>query len=861
MRLVRLQRQITSGLGNVPVAGALENGGIPDHSGGQSTMRFLQIRPARFGGPLIVLLLLALFTAHGVAAKGQPANILQTVSGTDRQMGSPAMPMAGGATEKNPAAGNGSSSTGRAEGLLIAEIVLLLVAGRLLGEAMQRLGQPQLMGNLLAGLVLGPSLFGVIWPQAQAFIFPSDPAQKAMIDGLSQAGILFLLLLTGMETDVKLVGKAKGAAVAISLAGIALPFACGFALGEFLPLSLMPNMAGGRLVPALFLGTALSISSIKIVAMVVREMHFMRRNLGQVIVATAIMEDTAGWVIIAITFGIAGAGRVDPLDLAKTVGGVALFMAFCFTAGRWLVFSAIRRVNDTFRGDFPVVTVIIVIMGAMALITQLLGIRTVLGAFMAGVLIGQSPILTDHIQQQLRGMITAFFMPIFFGLSGLAADLTILKDPLLALITGALVVVASIGKFSGAFVGSMIGGLKWREGVALGCAMNARGSTEVIVASIGLSMGALTQNLYTMIVTMAVITTMAMPPTLRAALAGLPMDDAERKRVERERLDEKGFIPNLERLLLAADASPVGRMAARMAGLLAGGQGMPVTILKLDADLRDADRKTAGGEGRHQEHAFSGAAHDADSGEKDMIGAQSTSQSAAEQAADPLARELKTGAKASAAKTRKDDAEPDPEKVHLTTRLPLDKPADVVRDEARKGYDLLFIGMEESRDRDGNIAPEIAELAAGFDGPLALLSGYGGKAMPQLSSRTQILLPVNGSPASRRAAEVSFVLARATGARVNALYVSQTDGRSRTRSHEEGVLKDMVQLAERYGVRLSTQISKRRAAAEAILMEARSRHGLIVMGVSPRPGDELFFGNTAALVFREWENPLLVIAS
>ncbi|MBN9544954.1 MAG: cation:proton antiporter [Alphaproteobacteria bacterium] len=809
----------------------------------------------------MILFFLVAFAVQGLAAKAGPeANSFQTIGGTDRQNGPTYMPAAGAA--KNAVAGNGSSGTGNSEGLLIAEIVLLLLTGRILGEGMQRLGQPALMGNLLAGLVLGPSLFGVFWPEAQRFIFPSDPAQKAMIDGLSQAGILFLLLLTGMETDVKLVAKAKSAAIAISLAGIALPFACGFALGEFLPASLMPDMPGGRLVPALFLGTALSISSIKIVAMVVREMNFMRRNLGQVIVATAIMEDTAGWVIIAITFGIAGAGKVNALDLAKTIGGVALFMGFCFTAGRWLVFSAIRWVNDTFRGDFPVVTAIIVIMGIMALTTQLLGIRTVLGAFMAGVLIGQSPILTDHIQQQLRGMITAFFMPIFFGLSGLAADLTILKDPMLALITGGLVVIASIGKFSGAFVGSMIGGLKWREGVALGCAMNARGSTEVIVASIGLSMGALTQNLYTMIVTMAVITTMMMPPTLRAALAGLPMDDAERKRVERERLDEKGFVPNLERLLLAADASPVGRMAARMAGLLAGGQGMPVTILKLDADLRDADRKEkTGREEQHQEHALPGTGRDADTAQKDMTDAQSTSQSAAEQAIDPLAKELKTGAKASAAKTRKDEAEPDPEKVHLTTRLPVDKLADVVRDEARKGYDLLFIGMEDARDKDGNIAPEIAELAAGFDGPLALLSGAGGKSAPQLSSRTHILLPVNGSPASRRAAEVGFVLARATGARVCGLYVSQTDGRSRTRSREEGVLKDMAQLAERYGVRFATYISKRRGAAEAILKEAGRGYGLIVMGVSPRPGEDLFFGNTATMVFREWEKPLLIIAS
>src|SRR6185437_12086353 len=209
---------------------------------------------------------------------------------------------------------------------------------------------------------------------------------------------------------------------AIALCGIAFPFACGFLLGEFGPASLFGASGGNRLVTALFLGTALSISSIKIVAMVVREMNFMRRNLGQIIVATAIMEDTVGWVIIAITFGIAGAGGgggggqsgVDYIGLAKTVAGVVLFLGFCFTAGRWLVFSAIRLTNDTFRSEFPVITMILVIMGISALITQLLGVRTVLGAFMAGVLIGESPILTNHIQGQLRGMITAFFMPVFF---------------------------------------------------------------------------------------------------------------------------------------------------------------------------------------------------------------------------------------------------------------------------------------------------------------------------------------------------------------------------------------------------------------------------------------------------------------
>ncbi|HYJ34570.1 MAG TPA: cation:proton antiporter, partial [Rhizomicrobium sp.] len=431
-------------------------------------MRFIRTLP----GP--VLLALGLILLLAAAQLGQ--------------LWSPAF--AAPAQQAGGAAGNGASGSGKTEAILVAEVLLLLVTGRLLGEVMQRLGQPSLMGTLLAGIILGPSLFGWLWPEAQHFLFPKNETQKGMIDGLSQIGILMLLLLTGMETDLRLVRKSGTAAIAVALCGIAFPFACGFLLGQLGPAILFGS--GSRLVPSLFLGTALSISSVKIVAMVVREMNFMRRGLGQLIVSTAIMEDTCGWVIIAITFGIASGGTagggLDWLNLAKSVGGVALFLLFCFTAGRWLVFSIIRWVNDTFRSDFPVITAILVIMGALAGITQLLGVRTVLGAFMAGVLIGESPILTGHIQGQLRGMITAFFMPIFFGMSGLAADLTILKDWNLAALTLLLVAIASIGKFSGAFAGAMIGRLSWREGVALGCAMNARGSTEVIVASIGLSM-------------------------------------------------------------------------------------------------------------------------------------------------------------------------------------------------------------------------------------------------------------------------------------------------------------------------------------------------------------------------------------
>jgi Kef-type K+ transport system membrane component KefB len=169
----------------------------------------------------------------------------------------------------------------------------------------------------------------------------------------------------------------------------------------------------------------------------------------------------------------------------------------------------------------------------MALITDAIGVHTVPGAFVAGILVGQSPILTRHIDEQLRGLITALFMPVFFGMAGLNADLRVLGNPSLLLLALGFIAIASLGKFSGAFIGGAIGGLTWRESLALGWGMNARGSTEVIVASLGLSMSALSQDLFTIIVAMAVVTTMAMPPMLRWALA--PAAPPRRKSANRTR--------------------------------------------------------------------------------------------------------------------------------------------------------------------------------------------------------------------------------------------------------------------------------------------------------------------------------------
>ncbi|MER9222500.1 cation:proton antiporter [Mesorhizobium sp. M0644] len=721
-----------------------------------------------------------------------------------------------------------SGMGGSGEGAFVAEIVLLLLVGRGLGEVLQRYGQPAIMGQLIGGILLGPSLFGWLWPSAQHLIFPSDPAQKGMIDAVSQLGILMLLLLTGMETDLRLVRRVGAACFSISATGIVVPFICGFALAQFLPDALLAD-ATQRTVAGLFLGTALSISSVKIVAMVVREMNFMRRNLGQVIISSAIIEDTIGWLIIAVTFGIATNGRLQFAPLVTTIAAVALFMVFSFTIGRRLVFTLIRWTNDQFRSEFAVITMILIIMGVMALITNMIGVHTVLGAFVAGILVGESPILSSHIEGQLRGVITALFMPIFFGMAGLSADLTVLADPTLAMLTGALVVIASIGKFGGAFIGAKLAGMSFREAIAVGSAMNARGSTEVIVASIGLSMNILSHNLFTMIVTMAVITTLAMPPMLRWALGRLPVGHDEQQRVEREALDEYGFISRLERLLVLVDDSRIGKFTAYLAGLVGGGSGMPTTLLQ-PKDGR-IDRPT---DSKGQERTL---------------------------------KEIKKGAKKSArAVKRIEDTLVG--KVHLTARTELEATGETIAEEARKGYGLLLVGLDNVLTADGAFAPALNDIAGGFDGPLCLVlnGGNAGEKMPTLKAGTSILVPVNGTQVARRAADLALALARPNRARIKVLYVSQKAAKGRrstsvSHSREEAVLKDIADLAGRYGLHIDTAFHTRVTPDKAITREAAKGAAIVVMGVTQRPGEDLFFGETAGAVLAACNCPVVLLAS
>jgi Kef-type K+ transport system membrane component KefB/nucleotide-binding universal stress UspA family protein len=710
------------------------------------------------------------------------------------------------------------------EFLLLVQITLLIAVGRGLGELMQRIGQPSVIGELLSGLILGPSLFGWLWPEAQAMIFPPSGAQKALLDGIAQFGILLLLLLTGMETDLKLVRKVGRAAISISIAGIAVPFACGFALGQLLPQDLLPHPEA-RLVASLFLGTALSISSVKIVAVVVREMNFMRRNVGQIIVATAIIDDTIGWIIIAMIFSLASHGSLDIYSVGQALFGTLTFLALSFTIGRRVVFRLIRWANDHLVSSAAVITVILLLMSVMAMITHLIGVHTVLGAFIAGVLVGESPILTRQIDERLRGLISSLFMPVFFGLAGLSADLTVLKDPDLLWLTVALVLIASVGKFGGAFVGGALGGLTRSESYALASGMNARGSTEVIIATIGLSMGVLSQNLFSMIVTMAILTTMAMPPMLRAALSRLPLNEDEKARLEREEFEQSGFVANLERLLLAADESANAKFASHIAGLLAGGRGLPITVLHVDPNTQE--RETRGDDKESLEAVVENAA-----------------------------------------RAITDAVEESSGKIDITTRDRKETPADAIADEAKKGFDLLVVGMDIVVDAKGRFDNKIDEIGAGFKGPMAIVAARGVHLEQPAAAGFNILVPVSGSGVSRRGVEVAVALARLHSDRLKVVYVSTTRDKGARRGRasislapEEAILKDTAAAAARYNVEVTTALRANTAPEEAILQEIHSSGAdLVVLGVDRIPGETLNFGSVAQAVLTKSEVSVLLVA-
>jgi Kef-type K+ transport system membrane component KefB len=467
------------------------------------------------------------------------------------------------------------------------QLLVLLAAAHGLGAVARRLGQPPVVGALGAGLVLSQSVFGALWPAGFAWLFPGDATQMALLQGVAWVGVGLLMIVTGFEADLDLVRQLGRAAMVVATASLVIPCAAGFGLGYAIPASLVGESAS-RPVFALFMATALGISALPVIARMLAELDLMRRNFGQITLAAATANDIVGWILLGAVAGAARSGDFAVGQLLLHFAAVVAFVGLALLGGQRVVDAALRIGLRRSSGVNGVVAATLLIGLALGAVAQGLGLEAVLGVFLAGILCGRSRYQLPETFARFETLTTAFFAPLFFATAGVRADLAALADPVVLGWAAVLLAAASAAKFAGAGIGARIARLHAFEGFALGAALNARGAVELIVATVGLGAGVLNTSSYTIVVLIALATSMMAPPLLRIAARRFSGSDAERERLERERLHGANLLVRPGRVLLPTHGGPNSLLAARILDL-AWPDGTKVTFFSAGADVPAAD--------------------------------------------------------------------------------------------------------------------------------------------------------------------------------------------------------------------------------------------------------------------------------
>ncbi|MFB9445131.1 cation:proton antiporter [Dactylosporangium vinaceum] len=424
--------------------------------------------------------------------------------------------------------------------IFLVQIALLLLVALLLGRLAVKCKLPALVGELLTGVILGPSLVGNLAPGAMQWVFPNDAGQLHLVDAVGQVGVLLLVGVTGAQLDTAMIRRRGLTGLKVSLSGLLLPLALGLAAGFVVPAALLTGRTD-RWVFALFLGVAMCVTAIPVIAKTLADMNLLHRDIGQLTLAAGSFDDAIGWFLLSVvaaaaTTGVSGGSVV--LSVAYLLG----FLAAALVVGRPLVKYAMQLAARSSEGGVRMTVAVVLILGGAAA-TQAMGMEALFGAFIAGILIGRTrerpgeldarpgrPLWTDLAP--LRTVVLSVLAPVFLATAGLRIDMTALGDPKVLVAGVSLLAIAIIGKFVGAYAGGRGSRLSHWESIALGAGMNSRGVVEVVVATTGLRLGVLSIATYTVVVLIAVVTSVMGPPILRAAMSRVEYTRAERERAE-----------------------------------------------------------------------------------------------------------------------------------------------------------------------------------------------------------------------------------------------------------------------------------------------------------------------------------------
>jgi Kef-type K+ transport system membrane component KefB/nucleotide-binding universal stress UspA family protein len=394
--------------------------------------------------------------------------------------------------------------------LVLVEVLIVIGLSRLVGLAFKSIKQPLVIGEIVAGIMLGPSLFGLIAPHAAATLFP--PETIPFLNVLSQVGLIFFMFLIGLELNSKYLSGNLQAAVLTSNVSIVVPFS----LTTILSLLLYPLVSNGTVsftAFTLFLGAAMSITAFPVLARIITENNLQGTRLGTLALTCAAVDDVTAWCLLALAIAVARHGSIDRQAILTIIASL-LYIGFMFTVGRWFLKRLITHYRRAGRLSQFVLALIYMGVVASALITELIGIHLIFGAFLLGAAMPKDAELVRELAIKTEDFVLIFLLPVFFAYSGLKTQISLLNRPELWLLCALILGVAIAGKYIGTYVAARVSGINKREASALGWLMNTRGLTELIVLNIGLELGVISPLLFTMLVIMALVTTFMTSPLL-----------------------------------------------------------------------------------------------------------------------------------------------------------------------------------------------------------------------------------------------------------------------------------------------------------------------------------------------------------
>src|SRR5208337_2719406 len=419
-------------------------------------------------------------------------------------------------------------------------LAVLLGCAKLAAELMQKIGQPSILGEISVGIFLGPTVLGRFRPHIYQILFPTTGPMPIVLDTVTTLGVVFFLLTAGLEIDLRSIFRQGKSALLVSLFGVAFPFAAGFLAASAFPNEMGAGSGAGTntLIFALFVGTALSISALPVIAKILMDLNLLRTEMGTVIISSAMFDDLVGWILFSFVLGMmhppAGSSVLE--GVKHTVVLVVLFVGLTLTVGRWLIDKILPVLQAHTSWPGGVLGFVFTLTLAGAAFTEYAGIHAVFGAFVIGIAIGESTHLRKRTSEHIHQIVTNVFAPFFFASIGLRTNFV--SNFHLGL-TATVIGVACVGKLLGAGWGARLGGMDRTSSLAVGLAMNARGAMEIILGILALQAGLIRENMFVAMVTMALVTSLVSAPAIHFLIR------RRRTLTLKDTVTAKLFLPNL----------------------------------------------------------------------------------------------------------------------------------------------------------------------------------------------------------------------------------------------------------------------------------------------------------------------------